>query len=60
MEEQLNIEKVYRELKELENTLKEEGVIKEHKEICDITQLSDKSLAKDWLSPEDEETWKDL
>ncbi|MDR3242371.1 MAG: type II toxin-antitoxin system RelB/DinJ family antitoxin [Clostridiales Family XIII bacterium] len=28
--------------------------------VKDITLASEKSLAKDWLSPEEDETWKDL
>jgi len=33
---------------------------KNHFKINNITLASEKSLAKDWLKPEEEEAWKDL
>ncbi len=30
------------------------------KRVSEITLLSEAALAEDWLSPEDEEAWKDL
>jgi len=60
MEDQITVEKVYSELKKLENVLREKGIIEESNKKSDVTILSEKSLAKDWLSPEDEEAWKDL
>ena len=61
MEKQLTIEKVYRELKKLEDILKKKGVISDKvPNLSNIALLSEKSLAKEWLSPEEEEAWKDL
>jgi len=60
MEKQITIERVYLELKKLEEALKKKGIITEPINIPETALLSEKSLAKDWLSPEDEEAWKDL
>lgn len=62
---------IYTELKNLEKALQRKGVISqvelsENKEIIwdwseRVQILADEDLlAEDWLSPEDEETWKDL
>ena len=66
---QINLIKIYAELKNLEKTLQRKGIItqielSENKELIwdwleKIEILADEeSLAKDWLSPEDEEAWK--
>lgn len=34
--------------------------IKQDQVIDDITLASEKSLAKDWLKPEEDQTWADL
>lgn len=71
MEKQITIKDIYIELKNLEKALKIKGIIgqaelsKEDEVIWDwpenIPMLADEELlAKDWLSPEDEEAWKDL
>tara|TARA_Y100000310_G_scaffold261214_1_gene270484 strand:+ start:7117 stop:7299 length:183 start_codon:yes stop_codon:yes gene_type:complete len=60
MEKQISIENVHSELKMLEKILKDKGIISEKNFIPDTALLSEESLAKDWLSPEDEEAWKDL
>ena len=66
---QINLIKIYAELKNLEKTLQRKGIItqielSENKELIwdwpeKIEILADEELlAKDWLSPEDEEAWK--
>tara|TARA_Y100000310_G_scaffold267563_1_gene279616 strand:+ start:96 stop:281 length:186 start_codon:yes stop_codon:yes gene_type:complete len=61
MEKQISVEKVYLELKRLEEVLLKKGLIeKDSIEFSDTTLLSEKSLAKEWLSPEEDEAWKDL
>lgn len=68
---QITMIEIYAELKRLENALQRKGVISEieiseNKELIwdwpdNIKFLADESLlAKDWLSLEDEEAWKDL
>ena len=68
---QISLKDMYEELKNLERTLEKKGVINkkdlsEDKEIIwnwptKIEILADKELlAEDWLSPDDEEAWKDL
>ncbi len=69
---QITIKEIYIELKNLERTLQNKGIINKfelsaesNEEIWDwpeqTTILADDSLlAEDWLSPEDEEAWKDL
>ena len=71
MEKQITIKDVYIELKNLEKALQSKGIISQT-ELSDkdeviwdwpekISILADeKLLAEDWLSPEDEEAWKDL
>ena len=59
MEKQITIETIYFELKKLEEALMKKGII-EPTEIPDTALLSEKSLAKEWLSPEEDEAWKDL
>ena len=49
----------------LETLAAELGVISEHKKVAkqktsETALLSEKALAKDWLSKEEEEAWKDL
>ena len=58
MEEQVSIQDLYNKLKRLENALEKKGIIE--KEDIDTYLISKDSLAEDWLSPEDEEAWKDL
>ena len=69
--EQITLNNIYEELRNLKEVLKSKGIISqlelsENKEaICGwfdkIQFLADeKLLAEDWLSPEDEEAWKDL
>ena len=69
--EQITLGKIYAELKNLEKALQKKGVISqlefsENKEIIwdwptRIETLADEDLlGEDWLSQEDEETWKDL
>ncbi len=71
MEKQITIKDIYFELKNLERALQSKGIIsqeelsKEDEVIWDwpekIHVLADEQLlAKDWLSSEDEEAWKDL
>ncbi len=71
MEKQITIKDLYIELKNLEKTLQNKGIIsqaelsQEDEVIWDwpekIPMLADEQLlAEDWLSPEDEEAWKDL
>ena len=66
---QINLIKIYAELKNLEKTLQRKGIItqielSENKELIwdwleKIEILADEELlVKDWLSPEDEEAWK--
>ncbi|PTV93007.1 hypothetical protein C8C76_1572 [Halanaerobium saccharolyticum] len=49
-----------------ENTLEEISdyidfiMFKKHNKIQDITKASEKSLAKDWLTKEEDEAWKNL
>ncbi len=69
---QITIKEIYIELKNLERTLQNKGIINKfelsaesNEEIWDwpeqTTILADDSLlAEDWLSQEDEEAWKDL
>lgn len=59
MEKQISLERVYLELKNLKMALKEKGIIAEPI-ISETALLSEKSLAKEWLSPEEDEAWKDL
>jgi len=70
-EKQVNILKVYSELKNLEIALQKKGIISqtdlsENKELIwdwpeNIKFLADEELLKkDWLSQEDEIAWKDL
>ena len=70
-EKQITLRKIYSELKNLERALKNKGVISqselsnEEEVIWDwpekISILADEGLlAEDWLSPEEEEAWKDL
>ena len=72
MHKQITLKDLYIELKSLERALRKKGVISEielpegNNELildwpADIQALSDeKLLEEDWLSPEDEEAWKDL
>jgi hypothetical protein len=64
------LEKIYAELKNLEKTLQKKGIISQ-KELAESNEIEwdwpdaeifadEKLLAEDWLSPEDEEAWKDL
>jgi len=53
MEKQLSTDKE-------ELLLKREIIPEKSINISETALLSEKSLAKDWLSPEDEEAWKDL
>lgn len=68
---QLNLNKIYEELQDLKNILVVKGILSnqtpsdENEPIWDwskkINVLADeKLLSEDWLSPEDEETWKSL
>ena len=69
---QITIKEIYIELKNLEKVLQKKGIIsqselsEENDEMVwnwpeQIPVLADKELLKeDWLSPEDEEAWKDL
>jgi hypothetical protein len=68
---QINLINIYAELKNLEKTLQRKGIItqielSENKELIwdwpEKTEIlaDEELLAKDWLSPEDEEAWKDL
>ncbi len=71
MEKQITIKDIYTELKNLEKALQNKGIINQA-ELSDkdeviwdwpenIPMLADEQLlAEDWLSPEDEEAWKDL
>lgn len=60
-EKNITLEKLYYELKRIERALEKRGVITEEKvEIPATTLLSEKSLAKEWLNPEEDEAWKDL
>ena len=61
-QENITLERIYLELKRLEATLQEKGIIKE-KDLEDLSEtalLSERSLAKEWLSPEEDEAWRDL
>ena len=60
MEKQISIETVYNELKNLEEALKEKGILTENIKVSETALLSEKSLAKEWLSHEEDEAWKDL
>jgi hypothetical protein len=60
MEKQISLEKVYLELKMLQETLKKNGIISDSIDAPETALLSEKSLAKEWLSPEEDEAWKDL
>ena len=60
-EKNITIEKVYFELKRIERALEKKGVLnKEEPKIPVTALLSEKSLAKEWLNPEEDEAWKDL
>ena len=60
-EKNITIEKVYFELKRIERALEKKGVLnKEESKIPATALLSEKSLAKEWLNPEEDEAWKDL
>lgn len=57
--------KSHKRLKLIQTLAKELGVTSERKKISkrkpvEITLLSEKALAKDWLSKEDDKAWKDL
>ncbi len=65
---EISLRQMYFELKNLEKVLQRKGVISQF-EISEsvgsspeqVQILADEQLlAKDWLSPEDEEAWKDL
>ncbi len=71
MEKQITIKDIYGELKNLEKALQNKGIISQaelenkNEAIWDwpdnMTMLADEQLlGEDWLSPEDEEAWKDL
>lgn len=71
MEEQITLKNIYIELKKLERSLQEKGIVsmseisKNDDVIWDwpenVQILADeKLLSEDWLSQEDEEAWKDL
>ena len=70
-QKQITLNAMYSELKKLESLLQDKGIIKQ----SEIPQSNDliwdwpenipffadeDLLAEDWLSPEDEEAWKDL
>lgn len=68
---QIDIIKIYSELKSLERILQKKGVINqlelsENNEVIwnwpeEVQVLADENLlGEDWLSPEDEKAWKDL
>ncbi len=60
-EKNITLEKLYFELKKIEMALEKKGVIvKEKVEIPATALLSEKSLAKEWLNPLEDEAWKDL
>jgi tetrahydrodipicolinate N-succinyltransferase len=61
--ERITAQKVYRELKKLESMLEKKGIIAEQEiesSMSETVLLSEKSLAKEWLNPEEDEAWKDL
>jgi len=71
MEKQITIKDLYLELKNLERALQNKGILSQkelHNEdefIWDWSKETDvladeQLLSEDWLSPEDEEAWKDL
>lgn len=69
---QITIKEIYMELKNLENALQKKGIInkfelsaKDNEIIWDWPEQTtilaeDSLLAEDWLSQEDDESWKDL
>ncbi len=60
-EKNITLEKLYFELKKIEKSLaKKKILIEEEIEIPPTALLSEKSLAKEWLNPEEDEAWKDL
>ena len=71
MEKQITIRDLYIELKDLEKTLQNKGIISQaelfqkDEVIWDWSEIipvlaDEELLAEDWLSPEDEEAWKNL
>ena len=60
-EKDITLEKLYFELKRIEKALEKKGVtVEQNIEISPTALLSEKSLAKEWLNPEEDEAWKDL
>ena len=59
MEKQISIEKVYLELRKLEKTLQEKGIINNQTKmnIPETALLSEASLKESWLSEEDEKAF---
>jgi hypothetical protein len=57
--EKITLEKIYEEIKKLELALKKGGAIKQI-ESPETALLSERSLAEEWLSPEEDEAWKNL
>lgn len=48
------------ELADYIDFIEQKKLRKQNEKITDITLASEKSLAKDWLKPEEDEVWKDL
>ncbi len=60
-EKNITLEKLYLEIKRIERALEKKGIAtKERVEIPATALLSESSLAKEWLTPEEDEAWKDL
>ena len=55
----ITLEKIYFEIKKLEKAIQDKGLAKEPV-VSETALMSEKSLAKEWLSPEEDEAWRDL
>ena len=66
-QKQISLNDVYQKLEIIETILREREPESEfkhrkksHKKIPETAVLSEKSLAEEWLTPEENEAWKDL
>ena len=66
-QEQITLEKIYFEIKKIEDILQRTranypqiGNKNPFGKISETTLLSEQSLAKEWLTSEEDEAWKDL
>ena len=59
-EKKITLNNLYFEIKRIEQALENKGILVKEVEVPLTALLSEKSLAKEWLNPQEDEAWKDL